>query len=92
MDQYHPNQLHNFKSSSRVSECGRWMCILLCLVGSVAMLGGLHRFYTGRYFSGFLMLCTLGGLFVWSLIDFLFILFGAFKDGDEKYVSNWWVE
>lgn len=41
---------------------------------------GVHRFYARRYLSGVIQLCTFGGLGFWALFDFIFILFGRFKD------------
>lgn len=45
-------------------------------------LGGLgaHRFYVGKVGTGLLMLITLGGLGVWSIIDLILVLIGNFKD------------
>ena len=41
---------------------------------------GAHRFYVGKIGTGILMLLTLGGLGIWSLIDFIIIAVGSFKD------------
>jgi TM2 domain. len=51
--------------------------LLLCF-----FLGGLgiHRFYAGKIGTGFLQLITLGGFGIWSLIDFVVIVVGKFKD------------
>lgn len=53
--------------------------LLLCF-----FLGGLgvHRFYVGKTGTGILMLLTLGGLGIWSLIDFVMIAIGSFKDAN----------
>ncbi len=58
--------------------------ILLCFfVGSL----GVHRFYAGKVGSGVVMLLTLGGLGLWTLIDFIIIVCGAFKDGEGKVIK-----
>jgi TM2 domain-containing membrane protein YozV len=41
---------------------------------------GVHRFYVGKTGTGVLMLLTLGGLFVWNLIDFILICCNKFPD------------
>lgn len=43
-------------------------------------INGIHRFYVGKSFTGLLMLVTLGGLYIWTLLDFVTILAGQFTD------------
>jgi TM2 domain-containing membrane protein YozV len=51
--------------------------LLLCFfVGTF----GVHRFYVGKIGTGILMLVTVGGFGVWTLIDFIMIAVGKFSD------------
>jgi len=44
---------------------------------------GAHRFYLGRVVTGLLMLFTLGGIFIWAVID-LFLIPGMLRANKEK--------
>ncbi|KJS36270.1 MAG: hypothetical protein VR70_14250 [Rhodospirillaceae bacterium BRH_c57] len=69
----------NAGAAPRTSEKGFLPAVLLCFFFGVF---GFHRFYVGKIGTGVLQLLTLGGLGIWSFIDFIMILVGNFKDGD----------
>ncbi|MFF2754753.1 TM2 domain-containing protein [Psychrobacillus sp. NPDC058041] len=48
---------------------------------------GIHRFYVGKIGTGILMLITLGGLGIWSLIDFIMIAVGKFTDKNGNVIK-----
>jgi TM2 domain-containing membrane protein YozV len=58
--------------------------ILLCFfLGTL----GVHRFYVGKIGTGIVMLITLGGVGVWTLIDFIMIVLSKFKDKQGNYIQ-----
>ncbi len=71
--------------SASISEKGFVPTLLLCF-----FLGflGVHRFYVGKIGTGILMLLTLGGLGIWSLIDFIIIVVGSFKDSEGNVIKS----
>lgn len=50
---------------------------------------GIHRFYTGYYAIGIVQLLTFGGCGVWSLIDFISICLGNFKDAKDMPLEKY---
>jgi len=67
-----------------LSDKGFVPTILLCFfLGAF----GIHRFYVGKVGTGILMLLTLGGLGIWTLIDFIIIVTGSFKDGSGLFIK-----
>lgn len=59
---------------------------LLCFFFGVF---GAHRFYVGKTGTAILQLVTLGGLGIWTTIDFIMIIIGAFTDADGNKVTQW---
>ena len=68
------------------SKDNKWLtCLLLCfLLGYL----GAHRFYTGHIGIGIIQLLTLGGCGIWTLIDFILIVSGNFKDAQGNTIKN----
>lgn len=67
------------------SEKGFVPTLLLCFfLGAF----GVHRFYAGKIGTGLLMLITFGGFGIWTIIDFVMIACGAFKDGQGLPIKN----
>ncbi|MBF0619785.1 MAG: TM2 domain-containing protein [Candidatus Omnitrophica bacterium] len=69
-----------------ISLKSRLICLLLCFFLGWA---GAHRFYVRKTGTGLLMLCTGGGLGIWWIVDFVFILCGSFRDKEDKRVTEW---
>jgi len=68
-----------------VSNCGWLETMLLCF-----FLGGfgLHRFYTGHVLIGVLQLFTLGGCYIWAMVDFILILTGSYRDSEGRRLKR----
>lgn len=70
----------------KTSPKSRLVALVLCF-----FLGGLgaHRFYVGKIGTAILMICTLGGLGFWVIIDLIIILVGSFTDKGGKTLLKW---
>ena len=72
-----------------ISPKSRLATTLLSILPACFAINGIHRFYLGKIGTGILMLITFGGLYIWTLIDFIFAVSGAMKDKDGKPIKNW---
>lgn len=72
--------------SNGYSPRSRLVALLLCWFLGVF---GAHRFYVGKVGTGVLMLVTLGGFGIWTLIDLIIIIVGAFRDAEGRLVFTW---
>ncbi|MCB1081031.1 MAG: TM2 domain-containing protein [Simkaniaceae bacterium] len=60
------------------------LSLLLCFfLGTL----GIHRFYVGKIGTGILMILTLGGLYIWQLIDLILIIVGQFRDKQGRFIK-----
>ena len=48
---------------------------------------GAHRFAVGRDQSAAIQFLTLGGLLIWTMIDFFYIIAGRFKDRHGRLIK-----
>jgi TM2 domain-containing membrane protein YozV len=72
--------------SESISEKSRLAAALLCFFLGVF---GAHRFYLKKTGTAILMILTLGGLGIWTLVDLIFIVVGSFRDKEGKRVYRW---
>lgn len=68
------------------SKENKWLItLLLCWFLGVF---GAHRFYLGHTGTGILMLLTFGFCGIWTLIDFIVIAVGNFRDAEGNIIKN----
>ena len=49
-------------------------------------LGGVHRIYAGKVWTGILQFLTGGGFVIWQVIDMIMLLCGAFRDKEGRTI------
>lgn len=84
--QGNPNQVYYPYPQQPVSDKSRLAATLLCYFLGVL---GVHRFYVGKVGTGILWLFTFGCFGIGTLIDFIMILCGSFKDSNGAVVKIW---
>lgn len=81
-----PTLTKQMVAKAGVSGRSRTVALLLCFfLGGM----GIHRFYVGKVGTGILWLLTVGLFGIGSLVDFIMIIAGAFKDKQGHRVETW---
>ena len=75
----------NYKESADISDKKFVLTLILCFFVGIL---GIHRFYAGKIGTGILMICTLGGVLIWILVDLITICTGSFKDIDGRIIRR----
>ena len=79
-------QKEKLLNSSSSTTSTDWLTLFL-LTFFVGVLG-VHRFYTGKIGTGFLMLITLGGFGVWFLVDLILVVTGQFTNKEGQKIPR----
>lgn len=67
------------------SPKNRWIAFFLCFFGGIL---GLHRFYTGKIFTGILYLFSFGFFGVGVVLDLIMILTGSYTDKGGNFLTS----
>lgn len=74
--------------NTNVSPRSHLATFILAMLLFCSFVGGLHRLYTGRIFTGFLQMVTGGGFVIWQLLDIIRICRGTYTDGAGRVVER----
>lgn len=75
----------NNQIPGKISPKSKVTALLLCFfLGAF----GAHRFYVGKIGTGIIQFLTLGGLGIWAIIDFIYLICNKFTDKDGALVAG----
>ena len=78
----------NKKHVTDSKKINSWIVIFLSYFLGIL---GAHRFYVGRWKTGLLMFFTLGGFFMWWIVDCISIWYGKFSDAEGNQIITPWL-
>ncbi len=81
-----PMQAQGAPMHAAVSDADWTTILLVCILPAFIGINGVHRFMSGKVGTGVLMLLTLGGCGIWTLIDLIMIATGSYTDGEGRPV------
>ncbi|MCC8111229.1 MAG: TM2 domain-containing protein [Ruminococcus sp.] len=61
------------------SNKSKTVALILCVL-EFFWIGGLHRFYVGKFWTGLLWICTGGFFYIGTVLDLIAIVSGSFDD------------
>ena len=64
-----------------ISPNSRFLTLIICIFGGWI---GLHRFTTGKFFTGIIYLFTFGFFGIGWVFDTVRLLFGSYRDGQQR--------
>lgn len=67
------------------SDRSRTTAFILSLL-IIISLGGVHRIYAGKVWTGILQFLTGGGFIIWQVIDIIMLLCGSFRDKEDRII------
>lgn len=76
------------QTNQEFSEKDKSTTTILAILPFVTPFHGIHRFYTGHIGIGVIQFITLGGCWIWTIIDLIQILQGKFTDAEGKLLKG----
>ncbi len=77
--------ISEIKEEKSISDKSWSVTLLLCIFLGLI---GFHRFYVGKAGTAIIMLLTLGGFGIWTLVDLIRIIINNFEDEDDRVIKR----